>query len=66
MIIFSKCFPGGSYRFDGPDDALYAKSDSGWIVSELFLSWMKKVFLKHCRSQRPVLLFIDGHASHIM
>ena len=66
MIIFSKCYPGRSYRFDGPDDALYAKSDSGCIDSELFLSWMKKVFLKHCRSQRPVLLFIDGHASHIM
>ena len=65
MIIFSRCFPGGSYRFDGPDDALYAKSDSGWIDSELFLSWMNKAFLKHCGSQRPVLLFVDGHASHI-
>ena len=29
MIIYSKSFPGGPYRFDGPDDALYAKSDSG-------------------------------------
>ena len=29
MIIYAKCFPGGQYRFDGPDDALYAKSDSG-------------------------------------
>ena len=65
MIIFSKSFPGGSYRFDGPGDAVYAKSDSGWIDSELFLSWMKKVFLRHCGSQRPVLLFVDGHASHI-
>ena len=29
MIIYSKSFTGGPYRFDGPDDALYAKSDSG-------------------------------------
>lgn len=65
MIIFSKAFPGGSYKFDGPDDAVYAKSESGWIDSELFLVWMKKVFLKYCGSQRPVLLFIDGHASHV-
>ena len=65
MIIFSKCFPGGSYRFDGPDDAVYTKSNSGWIDSELFLQCMKKVFLRHCGSQRPVLLFVDGHASHI-
>ena len=41
------------------------ESDSGWIDSELFLSWMNKAFLKHCGSQRPVLLFVDGHASHI-
>ena len=24
-----------------------------------------KVFLKHCGSQRPVILFVDGNASHI-
>ena len=65
MIIFSKAFPGGSYKFDGPDDAVYAKSESGWIDSELFLAWMKKVFLKYCGSPRPVILFVDGHASHV-
>ena len=32
MIIYSKCFPGGQYRFVGPDDALYAKSESGWMT----------------------------------
>ena len=65
MIIFAKSFPGGAYKFNGPDDALYAKSDSGWIDSELFMVWMKKIFLRYCGSQRPVLLFVDGHASHI-
>ena len=64
MIIYSKSFPGGNYRFDGPDDALYARSESRWIDSELFLSWMKKVFLRHCGSQRPIILFVDGHVSH--
>ena len=65
MIIFAKSFPGGAYKFNGPDDALYAKSESGWIDSELFMMWMKKIFLHFCGSQRPVLLFVDGHASHI-
>ena len=51
--------------FEGPDDAIYAKSKSGWIDSELFLVWMKKVFLKYCGSQHPVLLFTDGHTSHV-
>ena len=50
MIIYSKSFPGGQYRFDGPDDTLYAKSDSRWIDSELFLTWLKKIFLICCPS----------------
>ena len=41
------------------------RSESGWIDSELFLVWLKKVFLKHVVSQRPILLLIDGHKSHI-
>ena len=65
LIIFSKCFPGGQYRFDGPDDALYAKSESGWIDVELFITWFKKIFLKFAVPQRPLLLLIDGHKSHM-
>ena len=38
MIIFSQSFPGGAYKLDGPDDAVYAKSESGWIDSELLWS----------------------------
>ena len=65
MKIYSKSFPGGQYRFEGPDDALYARSPSGWIDSELFLSWLKKIFLKYVVLDRPVLLLTDGHKSHI-
>ena len=65
LIIFSKCFPGGQYRFDGPDDALYAKSESGWIDTELFITWFKQIFLKFAVPQRPLLLLIDGHKSHM-
>ena len=48
MIIFPKTFPSVQYTFKSPDDAVYAKSDSGWVDSELFCCWMEKVF--------PVLL----------
>lgn len=44
MIIYSKFFLGGQYRFDGPEDALYARSEYGWIDSEFFLAWIK-IFL---------------------
>ena len=63
MIIYSKSFPGGAYRFEGPDDALYARSESGWIDSELFLVWLRRIFLKYIVQQRPVLLLTDGHKS---
>ena len=65
MIIYAKSFPGGEYRFEGPDDAVYARSESGWIDSELFMVWLKKLFLKYAVSQRPILLLTDGHKSHI-
>ena len=65
MIIYSKSFPGGQYRFNGPEDALYARSESGWIDSELFLVWLQKIFFKYLVLQRPVLLSTDGHKSHI-
>ena len=65
MIIYAKSFPGGQYRFEGPDDAVYAKSDSGRIDIELFLVWLKIIFLKYIGQQRPVFLLTDSHKSHI-
>ena len=65
MIIYSKSFPGGQYRFDGLEDALYAKSDSGWIDTELFYAWMKKIFLKYAVPEGPIILLTDGHKTHI-
>ena len=47
MIIFSKSFPGRQYRFDGPDDVLYTKSESGWIDQKCFLPGLKNS-LKIC------------------
>ena len=64
MIIYAKSFPGGQYHFEGPDDAVYA-SESGWIDFELFVVWLKKLFLKYAVSQRPIHLLTDGHKSHI-
>lgn len=59
MIIFSGGFPGGPYNRNGPEDALYATSDS-----ELYLAWFEKIFLKYTPDTTRLLLQ-DGHASHI-
>lgn len=63
MIIYPKAFPGGRYRYGGPDDAIYARSESGWVDNELFLQWFKRVFLKYAVPERPVLLVVYGHQS---
>ena len=65
MIIYPKAYPGGAYTFEGPDDALYGKSESGYVDSELFIKWMEKIFLKFAVPERPIILFVDGHKSHL-
>ena len=46
--------------------ALYAKQDSGFMDSELFLKWFQIIFLPHAKPtvENPALLLMDGHASH--
>ena len=65
MIIYPKAYPGGQYKFGGPDDAVYARSESGWVDSELFYLWMQKVFLKYAVPERPLVLIVDGYKSHL-
>lgn len=65
MIIFEKCFPSSAYTRGGPPNTLYAKSPNGYMDSELYLEWFKKVFLKYANKERPLLLIQDGHGSHI-
>jgi hypothetical protein len=52
---------------DGPPNAGYATSPSGWMEGPQFLEWFK-MFVNHVRVERkligPIILFFDGHASH--
>ena len=63
--IFSGGFPGGHYNKDGPDNTLYATSQSGFMDSELYQNWFEKIFLKFTPHDYTRLLLQDGHASHI-
>ena len=52
----------------GPAGALYTVSESGWMERPHFLEWFKKLFLPAVSSilqKGQVILFMDGHASHI-
>lgn len=44
MIIFAKGFPGGPYAREGPNGALYAKSESGYMDGELYLKGFRRYF----------------------
>ena len=39
-------------------------SDSGWVTGELFVKWFE-FLVRTIPPQRPVLLILDGHASHV-
>ena len=52
----------------GAPGAVYGISESGWMDSDNFLSWFKKLFLpavSNLTKEAPALLFLDGHYSHI-
>ncbi|XP_055710369.1 jerky protein homolog-like [Phlebotomus papatasi] len=50
------------------DGWLSGKSDSGWMTSSLFFEYIANHFypwLKKQRIELPVVLYLDGHSSHI-
>lgn len=51
---------------NGPKDASYSCSDSGWMIDINFENWFITIFVKHTEShEKPVLLTYDGHNSHL-
>ncbi|CAH1276962.1 JRKL [Branchiostoma lanceolatum] len=65
MIIFSKSRPSGNFSEGGPPGAVYTYSESGFINTCLFEEWFLNTFMRHCHRERPVLLVLDQHTSHI-
>ena len=37
----------------------------GYMDKELFQDWFEKVFLPNCGRERPVILLLDNHDSHL-
>ena len=56
------------WRVGAPLNSLFRCSDFGLMERANFLEWFEKKFLLHTaklRETAPVILFIDGHFSHI-
>ena len=52
----------------GPAAACYSVSESGWMEESNLLKWFEQQFypsIKHLLTTGPVVLFFDGHFSHM-
>ncbi|RXM99730.1 hypothetical protein EOD39_10855 [Acipenser ruthenus] len=66
LIIFKAKRLKTEWVFGAPDNTLVKVSDNGWINSDLFLGWGRKFDnLLPKDNERPHVLLLDGHSSHV-
>lgn len=65
MFIFKRERMNNALEKNGPVDAIYRCSKSGWITEDLFLEWLKH-FAKYVNASKenPVLVVLDNHSTH--
>ncbi|CAH2096960.1 unnamed protein product [Euphydryas editha] len=67
MLIYKRKRMTDDLKRGGPPNTLYDCSESGWIVSALFIKWLEH-FIKSLRLEKSkdsqVLLILDGHSTH--
>ena len=57
-----------SWTVGGPQGTRYAVSSAGWMETAQFHEWFLKMFrlaVEGLLKTGPVLLFVDGHNSHL-
>lgn len=65
MFIFPRKKPNPELLDGAPPGSFAAYYESGWIQKESFVFWFKKfIEFSNATKERPVLLLLDGHASH--
>ena len=64
MVIFDRKHLQPEMTTGEVPGTFYGLLESGWMDAELFEEWFKHHFLVHAPSARPLLLLLDGHASH--
>ena len=62
-------FPGERFKQnplqDGVPNSYFGRSENGWMTTPLFYGWLANHFIKRIPAERPVVLLVDGHGSHI-
>ncbi|XP_046684555.1 MFS-type transporter clz9-like [Homalodisca vitripennis] len=68
MVVHSYARIPADIADSTPPDWALGKSESGWMTGELFYEYITNIFhpwLDNNNISRPVILFIDGHTSHL-
>lgn len=68
MIVFNYVRIPVDIAESVPKDWAIGKSDSGWMTGELFFEYITNIFHPWLQAQKietPVILFVDGHVSHL-
>lgn len=63
LIIFEGKSFWSSWVPDGDETALYAYADNGFMTCDIFYAYIQK--LANLIVERPLLLLLDGHLSHL-
>ena len=63
-VIYNAKTLNPEWMKDGPPGTKYARSENGWIDTDLFEHWFNNHFLTHAVSSRPLLLILDGHKTY--
>ncbi|XP_069698806.1 uncharacterized protein [Periplaneta americana] len=65
MLIYPRKRKQQEFEVGLPSGGWAEVNDSGWMTADLFLKWLKKfIAFSNAKKERPVLLLLDGHASH--
>jgi len=68
FILYKGCHLYLRWTNGGPAGAVYGVSDSGWMEGSNFHKWFEKMYvpaIASLLSTGPVVLFVDGHHSHL-
>lgn len=68
MIVFNYVRIPVDIAESVPKDWAIGKSESGWMTGELFFEYISNIFHPWLLAQKietPVILFVDGHVSHL-
>ena len=66
LIVYKATHFNANWTFNGPEDARYAVSESGWMSDIIFEQWFCDTFVPYLEElQKPVILNYDGHGFHL-